>query len=68
VAETVPLGPALERHDDDVVGAADVAVVEHARVRIGPGAGHKMNRIKPAECRVFALPALRPVLIVVERK
>ncbi len=68
VAEAVPLRAALQRHDDDVVGAADLAVVEHAGIRIGPGAGHHVYRVEAAERGILGLAALRAFLIEVERE
>ena len=68
VAEAVPLRAALQRHDDDVVGAADLAVVEHAGIRVGAGAGHHVDRIEAAERGILGLAALRALLVVVERE
>ena len=68
VTEAVPLRAALQRHDDDVVGAADFAVIEHARIRIGAGARHQVNRIEAAQRGIFRFAALRPALVVVERE
>ena len=68
VAEAVPLRAALQRHDDDVVGAADLAVVEHAGIGIGPGAGHHVDRVEAAERGILGLAALRAFLVVVQRE
>ena len=66
VAETVPLRAALQRHRHHVVGGADAALVEHARIGVGAGADHGVDRIGPAHRRVFALGALRAGVIEVE--
>jgi hypothetical protein len=58
----------LQGHHDHVVRSADAAMIEHARVRVGAGAEHHVQRIDPAERRVLALRALRAVLVEVERE
>jgi hypothetical protein len=68
MAEAVPLGPALQRHHDDVVGGADAAPIEHARIGIGPGAQHHVQRVDAPQRGIVALCALRPVLIEIERE
>src|SRR6266540_1379629 len=68
VAEPVPLRAALERHDHHVVGRADAAVIEHARIRVGARAQHRVHGVDAPHRRVFALCALRPGVVEVERE
>ena len=59
---------ALQRHHHHVVGGADAAMIEHARVGIGSGAQHGMHGIDAAQRRILALGALRTVLVEIERE
>ena len=68
VAEPVPLRSALQRHGHHVVGGADAALVEHAGIGVGAGADHGVDRIGAPHRRIFALGALRPGMVEVERK
>ena len=68
VAEPVPLRAALQRHGHHVVGGADAALVEHAGIGVGAGADHGVDRIGAAHRRIFALGALRPGVVEVERE
>ena len=68
VAEPVPLRAALQRHGHHVVGGADAALVEHARIGVGAGADHGVDRIGAAHRRIVALGALRAGVIEVERE
>ena len=68
VAEPVPLGAALQRHGHHVVGGADAALVEHARIGVGAGAQHGVDRVGAAHGRIVALGALRPGMIEIERE
>src|SRR6185312_6255023 len=68
VAEPVPLRAALQRHGHHIVGGADAALVEHARIGVGAGAQHGVDRVGAAHARVFALGALRPGMVVIERE
>src|SRR6266571_2246246 len=68
VAEPVPLRAALERHHHHVVGRADAAVVEHARIRVGARAQHRVHGVDAPHRRVLALRALRPGVVEVERE
>jgi len=47
------------------VGGADAALVEHARIGVGAGAQHGVDRIGAAHRRILALGALRPGVIEV---
>jgi hypothetical protein len=63
VAEAVPLGGGLQRHEDDVVGAAD-AVWEALGAALGVGAGvqHRVHRVgapAPALLRAVHVEGLR---------
>src|SRR6266581_2994644 len=66
VAEPVPLRAALQGHHHHVVGRADAAMVEHARIGVGARAQHRMNGVDAPHRRVFALCALRAVVVEVE--
>ncbi len=68
VAEPVPLGPALERHRDHVVGGADATLVEHAGIGVGAGAQHGVDRIGAPHRRIGALGALRTGMVEIERE
>ena len=68
VAEPVPLRAALQRHHHHVVGGADAALVEHARIGVGAGAQHGVQRIDAAERRIIGLAALRAVVVEIERQ
>jgi hypothetical protein len=68
VAEAVPLGAALQGHCHHVVGGANAALVEHARIRVGAGAQHGMNRISSPHRGIVALRALRAGVVEVERQ
>ena len=63
VAEAVPLGGALQRHRDHVVGAADaVREALGAALRVGAGVGHRVHRVgapAPAALRAVRVEGLR---------
>jgi hypothetical protein len=68
VTEPIPLGAALQRHDHHVIGGANAALVEHARIGIGSGAQHDVDGIDAAHGGIFAFGALRPMLVEIERQ